>query len=113
MRLFILFISVAFLLGCSDNPEENQENTTPVEEQNQGDYWTKNHCLRSIPEATLDAKKVKSHYFELEENHGIERARLANGDSLTLKNGGCQLYEISYTYYLFNYLYVLLLCFVV
>ncbi|XID75258.1 hypothetical protein ACF3NA_01490 [Alkanindiges sp. WGS2144] len=60
----------------------------------------KNHfdemCVRARPEVVLNTAKVKNHSFELLEKdrfiYGLESAKLADQQSIVIKNQGCESY---------------------
>jgi len=101
MRLFFYILIGCFAMSCSDVSEiENEEvKDKPEVDQNKQNYWSENSCLRGIPTSTLYAKKLKKHTFKLEKDRGVETAIWKNGDSLLISNKGCEIFLLTYTFY--------------
>ena len=61
---------------------------------------TDDDCVRSMPEPLIIKKEVTEWSFELDsiERIGIERAKLKNGDQLTLENKGCEYFWVDFEY---------------
>lgn len=86
-------------MSCSSNEKAKviKEQET-VEDINQ-DFWSKNNCLRGVPTSTLNSKKLKHYNFELKKEKGVEIAVWNNGDSLIVENKGCEVFWLTYTFY--------------
>jgi hypothetical protein len=63
-------------------------------------YWQLNGCVRSIPDPLAINSNVTSSSFQLDTLNGIgyESILLKNGDSLFLKNSGCEYFSVEFTY---------------
>ena len=63
-------------------------------------YWQLNGCVRSIPSPLAINSNVTSSSFQLDTLNGIgyESILLKNGDSLFLKNSGCEYFSVEFTY---------------
>ena len=63
-------------------------------------FWHLNGCVRSIPNPLAINSNVISSSFHLDTLNGIgyESILLKNGDSLFLKNSGCEYFSVEFTY---------------
>jgi len=63
-------------------------------------YWELNECVRSIPDPSAINSNVTSSSFQLDTLNGIgyESILLKTGDSLFLKNSGCEYFSVEFTY---------------
>lgn len=102
LKTTIILASLTLLWSCKGETEQTAATTSKVITEDQ-DYWSKNNCLRSVPEMTLDSTALRNYSFELFEDHGKETGSWPNGDSLTLISEGCELYWFAYTYIIRDY----------
>ena len=63
-------------------------------------FWQLNECVRSIPDPLAIKSSVASSSFQLDTLNGIgyESILLKNGDSLFLRNSGCEYFSVEFTY---------------
>ena len=100
MKTTIIYIlSILFMMSCTSNEEKVEEKQAEEIVEKDQDYWTVNNCLRGIPTSTLYSKELKYYNFDLKEDKGVETAVWQNGDSLIVENRGCEVFWLTYTYY--------------
>lgn len=103
MRIIIKLVMAFLLLACREKEKDTFLGKIEKEEKVDGkDYWEKNKCLRGIPTSTLYSKDLKKYSFELKEDRGIEIAVWKNGDSLLIENRGCEVFGLTYNFYVNN-----------
>ena len=100
--IFILF-SVFILFSCKDEVKKEVTSDTEKNIEEEQDYWVTNHCLRGRPTRTLDTSLVTNYEFIMKPDRAIEKAELANGNKLIVSNEGCEVFWISYTFFINNY----------
>lgn len=102
--IIYIFLFPCFLFSCEPKLEE-ENSTYQVEKEvdSTEDYWVTNHCLTGKPIKTLDTTLLQSYEFTLEKTRGLEKAEYSNGDRLVVSNEGCEVFWISYTFFINNY----------
>ena len=99
----LIIISLLILLFSCDSSEEINDNQTQTNNTSTGDYWTENHCMRSKPIPTIDSTMVENYNFVLEKDKAVEEVKFSNGNKLRIDNEGCEVFWLSYTFFINNY----------